>query len=82
MCLTGLLSADHIVTLQLPKEIAFDCVKIALFDTILYCDDSGSMRFEEGGDRINDLKVGFFAYFWLVHLRCTRADAAYCPCNR
>ena len=51
------LSADFSELSQLPKEIAFDCVKIALFDTILYCDDSGSMRFEEGGDRINDLKV-------------------------
>jgi hypothetical protein len=34
-----------------------DCVKLALFDIILYIDDSGSMRFEENGERINDLKV-------------------------
>lgn len=40
---------------RLPKEVAFDCVKIALFDVILLLDDSGSMRFEEGGERINDV---------------------------
>lgn len=34
-----------------------DCVKLALFDVILYLDDSGSMRFEEGGSRIDDLKL-------------------------
>lgn len=32
-------------------------VKIALFDFILYVDDSGSMAFEEGGERIDDLKL-------------------------
>lgn len=42
---------------RLPKEIAFDCAKIALFDVILYLDDSGSMRFEEQGSRIDDLKL-------------------------
>jgi len=42
---------------RLPKEVAYDCVKIALFDVMLLLDDSGSMRFEENGERINDLKV-------------------------
>jgi len=42
---------------RLPKEVAMDCVKIALFDVVLYLDDSGSMRFEEGGSRIDDLKL-------------------------
>lgn len=32
-------------------------VKISLFDFILYVDDSGSMAFEEGGERIDDLKL-------------------------
>lgn len=30
---------------------------MALFDFILYIDDSGSMAFEEGGERIDDLKL-------------------------
>lgn len=33
---------------QMPKEIASDLVKLSLFDTILYIDDSGSMAFEQG----------------------------------
>ena len=40
---------------RLPKEVAYDCVKIALFDVMLLLDDSGSMRFEENGERINDV---------------------------
>lgn len=32
----------------MPKEIASDLVKLALFDTVLYLDDSGSMAFEQG----------------------------------
>ena len=39
------------------REIGQDIVKLALFDIILYIDDSGSMSFEEGGERIADLKV-------------------------
>ena len=31
-------------------------VKLALYDVVLYIDNSGSMKFEEGGARINDLK--------------------------
>ncbi|SCV73251.1 BQ2448_7176 [Microbotryum intermedium] len=42
---------------NIPMEVAIDTAKLALFDTILYCDDSGSMAFEEGGTRIDDLKV-------------------------
>ncbi len=38
-------------------EIAHDLVKLSLFDVILYLDDSGSMQFEEGGSRIDDLKL-------------------------
>jgi len=42
---------------RLPKELGFDLVKLSLFDTVLYLDDSGSMQFEEGGSRIDDLKL-------------------------
>lgn len=38
-------------------EIAVDFVKLALFDFVLYVDDSGSMAFEENGERIDDLKL-------------------------
>ena len=42
---------------RINREIAQDVVKLALFDVILYIDDSGSMAFEENGERIDDLKV-------------------------
>jgi hypothetical protein len=32
-------------------------VKLSLFDVVLYIDDSGSMAFEERGERIDDLKL-------------------------
>lgn len=35
-------------------------VKLSLFDIVLYIDDSGSMAFEEGGERIDDLKLYVF----------------------
>lgn len=42
---------------RIHREIAQDIVRLALFDIILYIDDSGSMAFEEGGERIDDLKL-------------------------
>ncbi|GAA5866521.1 hypothetical protein JCM8547_000653 [Rhodosporidiobolus lusitaniae] len=42
---------------RLPLELAFDLAKLALFDIILYVDNSGSMAFEENGSRIDDLKL-------------------------
>ncbi|KAL6709122.1 hypothetical protein ACN47E_001938 [Coniothyrium glycines] len=39
------------------KEIANDIVKLALYDIVLYIDDSGSMQFEEEGSRIKDLRL-------------------------
>jgi hypothetical protein len=42
---------------HISSEIGRDVIKLALFDIILYIDDSGSMAFEEGGGRIADLKV-------------------------
>ena len=42
---------------RINREIAQDVVKLALYDIILYVDDSGSMAFEEGGERIKDLRL-------------------------
>jgi hypothetical protein len=44
-------------TWRVNNEIASDIVKLALYDVILYIDDSGSMAFEENGERIDDLKL-------------------------
>ncbi|KAI9837240.1 MAG: hypothetical protein M1819_000314 [Sarea resinae] len=42
---------------RVPREVGQDIVQLSLFDIILYIDDSGSMRFEENGERIKDLKL-------------------------
>lgn len=42
---------------RIPREVGADIVKLALFDIVLYIDDSGSMQFEENGERIKDLKL-------------------------
>ncbi|KAK8845604.1 hypothetical protein IAR55_006320 [Kwoniella newhampshirensis] len=42
---------------KMPLELAADLVKISLFDVVLLVDDSGSMLFEENGERIDDLKL-------------------------
>ncbi|KAF3930747.1 hypothetical protein ABW19_dt0210384 [Dactylella cylindrospora] len=42
---------------NVPMEVAMDFVKLSLFDIVIYIDDSGSMAFEEGGERIKDLKL-------------------------
>lgn len=42
---------------KIPLRLAFDLARLALYDIVLYCDDSGSMRFDEEGERIEDLKV-------------------------
>lgn len=42
---------------KLPLELAADLVKIALFDVVVLIDDSGSMAFEQNGERIEDLKM-------------------------
>jgi hypothetical protein len=36
---------------RINKEIGNDIVKLALYDVVLYIDDSGSMKFEENGER-------------------------------
>jgi hypothetical protein len=40
---------------RIPREIGYDIVKLALYDVVLYLDDSGSMAFES--ERIDDLKA-------------------------
>ena len=42
---------------RIPKELAYDLAPLALYDIVFYCDDSGSMKFEENGERIDDLKM-------------------------
>lgn len=42
---------------RIQKEVANDVVKLALYDIVLYIDDSGSMQFEENGERIKDLRL-------------------------
>jgi uncharacterized protein YegL len=42
---------------KLPREITLDLVGLALYDICIFVDDSGSMAFEEGGERIEDLKA-------------------------
>ena len=44
-------------TWRIQREIGQDIVKLALYDIVLYIDDSGSMAFEENGERIDDLKL-------------------------
>lgn len=41
---------------QMPVEMALELVPLALYDIVVYADDSGSMRFAENGTRIDDLK--------------------------
>lgn len=44
-------------TWKIPKEIGVDLARLALYDIVIYADDSGSMSFEENGERIDDLKL-------------------------
>lgn len=41
----------------MPVELACDLVALALYDIVVYADDSTSMKYAEGGSRIDDLKV-------------------------
>lgn len=42
---------------RLSMELVVDFAALALYDVVIFCDDSGSMAFEEGGERIDDLKM-------------------------
>ncbi len=38
-------------------ELALDLVALALYDIVIYADDSTSMKYAESGARIDDMKV-------------------------
>lgn len=38
------------------QEVAMDVIKLSLFDTVIYVDDSGSIQFEEDGARLTQLR--------------------------
>ncbi|KAJ3258544.1 hypothetical protein HK103_003504 [Boothiomyces macroporosus] len=40
-----------------PEEICKDLFALALYDIVIFADDSGSMQFEDGGERIETLKT-------------------------
>ncbi|KAJ3095488.1 hypothetical protein HDU97_006886 [Phlyctochytrium planicorne] len=42
---------------EIPLEIAYDLSSLALYDVVIFSDDSGSMRIEEQGTRIDDLRL-------------------------
>uniref|UniRef100_A0A383VTZ6 VWFA domain-containing protein n=2 Tax=Tetradesmus obliquus TaxID=3088 RepID=A0A383VTZ6_TETOB len=42
---------------RMPVEMALDLASLALYDIVLFADDSGSMAFEENGERVEDLKM-------------------------
>lgn len=41
---------------NISAELAYELAPLALYDIVFYCDDSGSMIFEENGSRVDDLK--------------------------
>jgi len=47
---------------HISTELAYDFVSLSLYDIVFFCDDSGSMAFEENGERIEDLKVCLSQY--------------------
>lgn len=42
---------------RIPQEVGRDLARLGLYDIILFIDDSGSMQFEENGERIDDMKL-------------------------
>jgi hypothetical protein len=59
--LSGRLSMIDAVSLgrrwNLPLELVYDLYGLALYDICFFCDDSGSMIFEEDGERVDDLRL-------------------------
>ena len=53
MCGTVLGQNDPVMmtSCHVSLQITMDLVALALYDVVLYCDDSGSMAFEEGVSR-------------------------------
>ena len=42
---------------KMPVELALDLVALALYDIVIYADDSTSMKYAENGSSIVDMKV-------------------------
>mmetsp|Transcript_1977 Transcript_1977/g.5870 ORF Transcript_1977/g.5870 Transcript_1977/m.5870 type:complete len:452 (-) Transcript_1977:2876-4231(-) len=42
---------------NMPMELAVDLATLALYDIIIYADDSTSMKYADNGERIDDLKL-------------------------
>ncbi|KAJ3095237.1 hypothetical protein HDU96_001255 [Phlyctochytrium bullatum] len=42
---------------KLPKGMVYELCSLALYDIVFFCNDSSSMKFEEGGRRIEDLQT-------------------------
>lgn len=42
--------------LQISRELAYELAPLSLYEIIFHVDDSGSMLFEENGERVEDLK--------------------------
>lgn len=42
---------------RIPMEVANELCQLGLYDIIVFIDDSGSMAFEENGERIKDLRL-------------------------
>ncbi|KAH7424575.1 hypothetical protein KP509_11G014000 [Ceratopteris richardii] len=47
---------DIAARMKIGIELAYDLAPLALYDIVFFCDDSGSMAFEENGDRLDDLR--------------------------
>ena len=63
---------------RMPVELALDFCSLALYDVILYCDDSGSMAFEVGGRRARARPGSAAGAEWRCRraTRCSRRERA------
>lgn len=81
----------------MPVELALDLVALALYDIVIYADDSTSMKYAENGSRIDDMKVvlervtevatlfdedGTEHSFVVMHTIVTQAYATNCLANK
>ncbi|KAH7424584.1 hypothetical protein KP509_11G014300 [Ceratopteris richardii] len=54
--LSSIQFSDIAARWRIGRDLAYDLASLALYDIVFFCDDSGSMLFEENGKRIDDLK--------------------------
>lgn len=66
----------------MPLELATDLATLALYDVVIFADDSGSMVFEEGGERIDDLKLILGRVAEVGHRPHSTSDIAVCCSSR